>query len=147
MCKWKLLPLGYWLLIDSTQCLIWFPDSLHSRRLEVVGTRKNVCSLMRACSLFHPLHPSTCYAANSQTSSKSVCKKKLGCAFFFPTTSSSPLDLRRNTASCRFWYVTSLALFLLYAMFAADDGVLWKSFWCPHACSLCQTGWSGVGKC
>ena len=42
-------------------------DSLRSRRLEVVGTRKNGhvrtrVSLARARSLFHPLLPSACYA-------------------------------------------------------------------------------------
>ena len=55
-------------MVTRTGCVssLWFvPPSLRSRRLEVVGTRKNGrpnVSLARARSLFRPLLPSACYA-------------------------------------------------------------------------------------
>ena len=66
-------------LLKIVEILRWFFRSLRSRRLEVVGTRKNGrakrrhargerelphpsrVSLACACSLFRPLLPSACY--------------------------------------------------------------------------------------
>ena len=52
----------------ATSLSVLIETSLRSRRLEVVGTRKNGrVSLALTRSLFRPLPPSACYAGNIET--------------------------------------------------------------------------------
>ena len=52
----------------ATNLSVLIETSLRSRRLEVVGTRKNErVSLARTRSLFRPLPPSACYAGYIET--------------------------------------------------------------------------------